>query len=44
MIEESKDIEKIPLKELVGNLQTWVGFDKDWEIKQEQEHGIEGQE
>ena len=30
-IEESKDIDKIPLTELVGNLQTYeLGVDKDW--------------
>ena len=38
-IEESKDIDKISLIELVGN-----SFDKDREIKQEQKHGVEGQE
>ena len=37
-IEESKDIDKISLIELVGN-----SFDKDREIKQEQKHGFESQ-
>ena len=41
VIEESKDIDKIPLTELVGNLQIYV---KDWKVGKEQEHGFEGKE
>ena len=42
-IEESKDIDKIPLIELVGNLQTHeLGVIKDWKVEKGQEHGIEG--
>ena len=33
-IEESKDIDKIPLPKLIGNLQTYK-IDKDQEIEQE---------
>ena len=51
VIEESKDIDKIPLTELVGNLQTYeLGLtrirksSKSKEIKQKQEHGFESQE
>ena len=44
-IKESKDIDKIPLTELVGNLQTYkLGLTRIGEIEQEQEHGTEGQE
>ena len=30
-IEESKDIDQIPLTKLVGNLQTYERVDKDWQ-------------
>ena len=43
-IEESKDIDKIPLTELVGNLHLQARVIKDWKVRKGQEHGLEGKE
>ena len=44
-IEKPKDIDKIPLTELVGNLKTYkLGLTRILEIEHEQKHGVEGQE
>ena len=44
-IEESKDIDKIPLTELVGNLQTYeLGLTRIGKSGKGKKHGIEGQE
>ena len=44
-IEESKDTNKIPLPELVGNLQTYkLGLSRIGKSGKGQEHGLEGKE
>ena len=44
VIEESKDIDKIPLTELFGNLQTYeLGLSRR-KVGKGQEHGLEGKE
>ena len=44
-IEESKDIDKIPLTVLVGNLQTYeLGLSRIGKSGKGQEHGLEGKE
>ena len=44
-IEESKDIDKIPLTELVGNLQTYeLGLSRIGKLGKGQEHGLQGKE
>ena len=45
VIEESKDTNKIPLPELVGNLQTYkLGLSRIGKSGKGQEHGLEGKE
>ena len=41
VIEESKDLDSIPLTELIGNLQTYELGLASWQGSQRQEHGLE---